>query len=111
MKHTCHVPGCKAGCPPKHLFCAPHWGMVSALTQREVYRTVKLRAKGAVNETWAPWWRAQATATDEVLTRLYPGEPWVQKRLAKDMAFAEMLEETDDRWIEYGPGQKAPVVR
>jgi hypothetical protein len=66
--------------------------MVSSGTQREVYRTVKLRAKGAVNVTWAPWWRAQAKATHEVLTRLYPEKPWVQKYLAKELAFAEILE-------------------
>ncbi len=92
MKHTCHVPGCKAPCPPKHLFCGPHWAMVTTETQREVYRTVKLRAKGSVNKTWAAWWRAQATATDEVLTKLYPDDPRAPKLLAKDMAFADLLE-------------------
>ena len=66
--------------------------MVSAPTQREVYRTVKLRDKGAVNATWAPWWRAQAHATDEVLDKLYPDDPKVAKLLAKDMAFADQLE-------------------
>lgn len=68
--------------------------MVTSGTQREVYRTVKLRDKGRVNETWAPWWRAQAKATDEVLVRLYPGDPWVPKRLAKEMKFADILEAT-----------------
>ncbi len=46
------------------LMCPPCWQKVLPSTQREVYRTVRLRGP-AVNKTWAAWWRAQALATVE----------------------------------------------
>lgn len=88
MKHTCHLPGCAAVCPPRWLFCSVHWSMVPPTTQREVYRTVKLRGP-YVDASWAPWWRAQAEATDVVLERLGRPEPWL---LEKATAFADRLE-------------------
>lgn len=88
MKHTCHLPGCAAGCPPRWLFCRGHWAMVPPSIQREVYRTVKLRGP-SVDASWAPWWRAQAQATDVVLTKLGAPEPWL---LEKAEAFASKLE-------------------
>ncbi len=64
MAHQCHAYRCGKPCPPRHLMCAPCWATVSPATQREVYRTVKLRGKG-VDATWAPWWRAQSQAIKE----------------------------------------------
>ncbi len=93
MKHTCHLPGCSAGCPPAHLFCRKHWMMVPVDLKAEVNRTVKLREKTAVNASWAPWWRAQALATVDVGKRVHPGTDEAADRwLAKEMAFAEKLE-------------------
>lgn len=91
--HSCHLPGCKTACPPAHLMCAKHWRMVENDTQREVYATVGRRSKSSVNATWAPWWRAQATAIDEVLAKVYPQERVKRERLlAKEMRFADHLE-------------------
>lgn len=66
MKHTCHAIRCKNPCPPAWLCCRGCWALVKPETQAEVYRTVKLRDMGSIDETWAPWWRAQAQAIYEV---------------------------------------------
>ena len=95
MKHTCHLKGCKAACPPRHLFCAPHWARVPPSTQREVYRTVKLRGP-SVDASWAPWWRAVTEAEVSVLSQLYtdPRDIWEIARIeAKGAAFASTLED------------------
>lgn len=64
--HRCHAIWCVNLCPPAMLCCRTCWALVSPATQREVYRTVKLRDMGAVDATWAPWWRAQAAAIHEI---------------------------------------------
>lgn len=83
--------------------CPGHWRMVPEDLQAEVYRTVRMRGK-AVDETWAPWWRAQAKAIDYVFRRELEGRADLtelerkdelakaDRRLAKDLAFANELE-------------------
>lgn len=91
--HMCHLPSCLARCPPKFLFCREHWAMVPAGLQNDIYRTVKLRGD-TVNETWAPWWRAQARATIHVLRRLHkePAEIVRIDRIEKrELAFVRTL--------------------
>lgn len=96
IPHTCHLPGCKAPCPPRHLFCAPHWRLVPSSLQQEVYATVRKRNKGSVDASWAPWWRAQADATAAVLRRLHPGEEErIAKWLAREHVVANQLEEDE----------------
>jgi hypothetical protein len=88
--------------------CLECWKTVSPETQTEVYRTVKLRDKRSVDETWAPWWRASHKAMAEAAIAAgldghvregtdadgKPLGPWsVERWLAKEMAFAESLEE------------------
>ena len=99
--HSCHVPSCKASCPPRHLYCATHWRMVSPETQREVYRTVKLRVKRGCDHTWAPWWRAQAQAEFEVAEALGTVDTVAERRLTRALAFADKLEAS-------APGQLDP---
>lgn len=70
MKHTCHLPGCAAACPPRWLFCSVHWSMVPPTTYCE------------------------AQATDAVLWTLGRPEPAL---LEKAMAFADKLELTTPR--------------
>lgn len=79
------------------LMCGPCWSKVPTDLQREVYRTVKLRDPKSVDETWAPWWRAQARAihyvgmlSDAASGR--PPDPRGAKYLAREMAFADDLE-------------------
>ena len=91
--HTCHLPGCRTRCPPAHLFCRQHWAMVPPDIQREVYATVRQRDMSGVDETWAPWWRAQAQATVAVLRKLYPEqEDRIARYEGKEMRFAGWLE-------------------
>ena len=92
MKHTCHLRYCDSPCPPRHLFCRKHWAMVPLPTQREVYRTVKLRGTG-VDKTWAPWWRAQAAAESAVMLQMYPDEIIrISNMEARANKFADKLE-------------------
>lgn len=95
MKHTCHLKNCNAVCPPRHLFCAPHWAMVPPATQREVYRTVRLRGL-RVDASWAPWWRATTTAQVSVLRQLH-ADPraiiGIDRMETKGEEFATILEE------------------
>jgi len=100
MKHHCHALGCKRACPPAWLMCKPCWSQVPRAIQAEVYRTVKLRDMGAIDHTWAPWWRAQAKAIAHVA---YLREPDDSKRdlyLTREMQVADELEarapETND---------------
>jgi hypothetical protein len=89
--HHCHALGCKADCPPRWLMCRPCWAQVPADLQAEVYRTVGLRGK-VVNETWAPWWRAQAKAIAHVAHLREPNEVRRDAYLAHALEFADRLE-------------------
>lgn len=96
-KHACHALGCDKACPPAHLMCRACWARVPADMQAEVYRTVRLRDMGSVDETWAPWWRAQAHATYHVAMerdRLdgRPVDPRGEKYLERELVFAQSLE-------------------
>ncbi len=107
MKHTCHALGCTNGCPPAYLMCGPCWARVPGSLQREVYRTVRLRDMGAIDKTWAPWWRAQARAIarvaekheaatpvgDTATTIQYASVGWnTDLYLRRELAFADELE-------------------
>lgn len=48
------------------LTCGPHWRMVPADIQRDVYATVGKRGK-LIDATWAPWWRAQTRAIHAIM--------------------------------------------
>lgn len=71
--------------------CRACWSQVPPDIQSEVYRTVKLRAKG-FDATWAPWWRAQARAIAHVAHLACPNEARRDAYLKREMAFADMLE-------------------
>lgn len=88
--------------------CPKCWGTVTPGTQAEVYRTVKLRDMKAIDETWAPWWRASHKAMAEAAIAAgldgrprdgtdadgKPLGPWsVERWLAREMEFADSLEE------------------
>lgn len=90
--HHCHALGCKRSCPPAWLMCKPHWHMVPPELQTEVYRTVKLRGR-SVDWTWAPWWRAQAKAIAHVAHIDEPNESKRDAYLARELAFADTLEQ------------------
>lgn len=95
MNHHCHMPTCKVATPPRLLMCSKHWACVPADVQREVYATVGKRGK-CVDATWAPWWRAQAKAIDAAIRAERSDAVWIaqaDKLLAKEMKFAETLEE------------------
>jgi surfactin synthase thioesterase subunit len=62
MAHHCHAIGCSRACPPAYLMCPACWRTVPAPLQAAVYATVGKRDMGAIDETWSPWWRAQARA-------------------------------------------------
>jgi hypothetical protein len=90
--HTCHLPGCLSACPPRHLFCASHWAMVPRAIQTRVYATVKKRGR-CVDASWAPWWRAQAEATEAVLRKTKPeAEAQIAKWFEHEMAVAAKME-------------------
>ena len=38
MSHYCHARGCTTTCPPTHLMCAPHWGVVPATIKAAILR-------------------------------------------------------------------------
>lgn len=90
MTHVCHLPGCSTACPPAHLFCIKHWGMVPAELKREVIRTAGQR--GAKRDaSWAPWWRAQAQAVAAVQLQVDPHAE-ISAKLDHAMRFAARLE-------------------
>lgn len=93
MSHTCHLPSCREACPPAHLMCRKHWRMVPSDLAKEVYDTVKRRGRRC-DETWAPWWRAQALAIDHVLRKTCPATdtPRIDRVLKREMDFANSLE-------------------
>jgi len=90
--HHCHLPGCRVECPPRHLYCAEHWRMVPPDLKEAVYETARRRGK-AVDETWADWWRAQAQAEAAVLRQLGGEEDQIARKLRREMAFAQTLED------------------
>lgn len=92
MKHTCQALGCSVSCFPEYLMCGKHWGMVSPNNQKEVYATIRYRSE-LIGATWAPWWRAQATAIAEVAFEEDPNTERRDQYLKKEMAFAKKLEE------------------
>lgn len=71
--------------------CRDCWGRVPVEMQDEVYRTVGMRGK-LVDETWAPWWRAQARAIHHVAMLREPNEVAGKRYMDREMAFADMLE-------------------
>lgn len=71
--------------------CKPCWSKVPADIQAEVYRTVGLRGR-LVDETWAPWWRAQARAIAHVAFLTHPDEAKRDGYLAREMRVADELE-------------------
>ncbi len=111
MRHHCHALRCANACPPKHLMCSSCWATVSPETQREVYRTVKLRDMRSIDKTWAPWWRASHQAMAEAARAAgldghardgmtdgdgNPLGPWsVDRWLAKEMEHADSLEKDE----------------
>ena len=93
--HKCHALACPNPCPPRWLMCKPCWRLVSPETQAEVYRTVSLRGSRC-DATWAPWWRAQATAIAEngrARGVTFRSGRTIEDYLAKEFAFADKLEE------------------
>ncbi len=106
-QHTCHVPQCKAACPPRHLMCAAHWFKVPGHLQADVYATARARNPN-VDASWGPWWRHQAMAIAHVMrkdTLPAPETPVteaqhaqldrIDKWEAKELAFADSLEVRD----------------
>ena len=91
-QHHCHALGCSKACPAAHLMCRSCWAKVPRAQQAEVYRTVKLRSRAAVNSTWAPWWRAQAVAIAGVAHRTEPNEAQRDAYLKRAMLHADKLE-------------------
>lgn len=89
--HHCHALGCREPCPPAHLMCGACWSQVPADLQREVNRTVALRA-ASVDATWAPWWRAQARAVAHVAHLREPNDARRDAYVAKADRFAAVLE-------------------
>ena len=97
--HHCHAINCPRPCPPRMLMCRVCWATVSPETQREVYRTVKLRDMSGCDATWAPWWRASHRAIYEAalaagLDRAArpSGGPWnADAWLAHEMHVADEL--------------------
>jgi hypothetical protein len=71
--------------------CRECWSLVPADLSREVYRTVALRGP-FVDETWAPWWRAQARAIAHVAELTPPNHTHVAAFLTRELAFADRLE-------------------
>ena len=90
-KHHCHALGCKNPCPPKMLMCKTCWRKVPSDLAAEVYRTVGIRGP-TCDASWAPWWRAQARAIAHVAHLREPNEVRRDAYLAKEMAFADLLE-------------------
>lgn len=67
--------------------------MVPLVLQQAVYQTVRLRGP-SVDESWAPWWEAQAHATVAVLRKILKAGIDVRRidRLEKkERAFVERL--------------------
>ena len=70
--------------------CRECWYEVPHELRQEVNRTVGLRAP-SVDETWAPWWRAQAKAIAHVAYLREPDEAVRDRYIARAMTFAAGL--------------------
>ena len=91
--HHCHALDCSRPCTPRMLMCGPCWSRVKKDTQREVYRTVKLRDMDGCDHTWAPWWRAQARAIAEnAVARGVRSEEWADEYMKREKRIAKKLE-------------------
>jgi hypothetical protein len=71
--------------------CRECWSRVPANLQSEVYRTVKLRGPD-VDDSWAPWWRAQARAIAYVAFLVHPDVAKRDAYLARELKVADELE-------------------
>lgn len=71
--------------------CCQCWALVPADLAAEVYRTVSMRGTYC-DETWAPWWRAQAKAIAHVAFLSHPDVAKRDAYLAREMKFADQLE-------------------
>lgn len=91
MSHHCHVPTCKLPCPPRYLTCPPHWKLVPKDLQDEVYRTVGKRGK-LIDETWAPWWRAQAKAIHAIMVAEGRDKERCDRWLEHEIQIADLME-------------------
>lgn len=90
---VCHLPGCPRRCAKGHIFCAHHWRLVSPALRRKVMATSKQRGE-RIDATWAPWWKAQATAKAQVLRKIHGDEDreWIDNQLRAALQVAERLE-------------------
>lgn len=91
MNHHCHVPGCKTATEPRMLTCAPHWRLVPADIQREVYATVGKRGK-LIDASWAPWWRAQTKAIHAIMQAEGRDAEKLAKWFEREMKTADAME-------------------
>lgn len=67
--HTCHARGCSTHCPPKHLMCKRHWGMVPPELQQAVWGTYQPgQERGGYRPTKA-WHEAADAAIEAVYQR------------------------------------------
>ncbi len=73
------------------LTCAPHWRLVPADIQREVYATVGKRGK-LIDASWAPWWRAQAKAIHAIMQAEGRDAEKLAKWFAHEMKVADQME-------------------
>ena len=71
--------------------CLYHWRMVRHSVQLDVYRTVKISGP-EVDKTRAAWWKAQAEAIKDAMTRDGYAEELTLRRYDRDMKFASKLE-------------------
>jgi hypothetical protein len=99
MAHHCHLPGCRVSTPPRFLMCPKHWAQVPADLQAAVYATVDKRHKVFCDNSWEPWWRAQARAVHAVQLATGISQEAADRRLADEMRFADDL-------LQDGPGEK-----
>ncbi len=73
------------------LTCAPHWRLVPAELQREVYATVGKRGK-LIDASWAPWWRAQAKAIHAIMQAEGRDAEKLAKWFEREMKTADQME-------------------
>lgn len=88
--HRCAATHCRSICNRRYLMCSRHWKQLPRELQQEVCETAAGRNEMHVDESWAPWWRAQARAVHFV-ARL-EGKPNADAVLERDLAFADQLE-------------------
>lgn len=91
MSHRCHLPGCGVATHRSMLMCEHHWRLVNPKTQREVYRTVRLRGP-LVDASWAAWWRAAHRAIYQVMVCEGCEREKCDRWLKRQTDFADKLE-------------------